>query len=236
MILTHRFLGITVLMTFVKTFLSVLRYIQLSFRKSTPCSPCFSLHKEPVARNLFTGRWTVDFEGFKHEKPASKFSTTLWHDFLFLRVSTTNTVCVTQIFVVSFNNSLMLRAALILGGSKVLIIRVNKPVADDTVSIVSLGNRTTANELYTAHMLLRITAVDEKCDDNSRLHDQTRPPAFSYKTISGNYISVVPVSKCDMGISLIRKHGRPTGRIPSCLPAFVKVSLSVSKAHCPGQI
>ena len=120
----------------------------------------------------------------------------------------------------------MLRAALILGGSKVLIIRVNKPVADDTVSIVSLGNRTTANELYTAHTLLRITAVDEKCDDNSRLHDQTRPPAFSYKTISGNYISVVPVSKCDMGISLIRKHGRPTGRIPS------SVSQHLSKSAC----
>jgi len=85
---------------------------------------------------------------------------------------------------------------------------------------------TIKTELAAEYVLLRITAVAKKCDDNCRLHDQTRPPAFSYKTISGNCISVVEMPKCDIGTSLMLKHGRPTGRTPS------SVSQHLSKSDC----
>jgi len=44
-------------------------------------------------------------------------------------------LCYTAL-VFTFNNSLMLRAALKLGGSKVLTIHVNKPVDDAAISFL----------------------------------------------------------------------------------------------------
>ena len=61
-------------------------------------------------------------------------------------------LCYTAL-VFAYNNLLLLRAALKLGGSKLLIIRVNKPAADATISFESLGNRTAADEPHTARKL-----------------------------------------------------------------------------------
>ena len=86
-------------------------------------------------------------------------------------------------------------------------------------------------ELAAAYVLTRTTAVAKNCDDNCRSHDQTCPPAFSYKTISGNYISVVAMPKCDIGMSLTLTHGGPTGRTPSSVSQYLSKSVCGLARH-----